>query len=396
MSGFAFDAPAAIRVEWGGAARLGALLVETGVAAPGDAVPLVADPGGPALGLVAPAPADLAAAGLRATLVDAVEPDPKARSALEAAAAARAAGPRAVVAFGGGFGFGGGSALDVAKAAALAAGSDQPLEELYGVGPARGPRLELAPVPTTAGTGSEVAMVPILTAAEREKKGIVSPRLLPDLALPDAGLTLGLPPAIAAATGIDAMLHAIEAFPSRSPDADPVGRMPAGQALELLGANIRRAVFDGSDRAAREAMPLGSMLAGQAFANAPAAAVHAPAYPVGALFKVPRGLSTALAPAEVIRFDAPACGQDCAALAPRIFPDIDRAQGEEALAAELIARLAGLAADLGLTGGLRGVGIAGADVPRLAADAMNQTRLLVNNPREVAEAAARAIYAASL
>src|SRR5690606_24198682 len=119
----------------------------------------------------------------------------------------------------------------------------------------------------TAGTGSEVTPIAILTIGAAEKKGVVSPLLLPDLAVLDADLTLGLPPHVTAATGIDAMVHAVEAYSSASPNNNPLSRSLAREALRLLGANIRTAVRDGQDRAARGAMLLGAMLAGQAFAN---------------------------------------------------------------------------------------------------------------------------------
>jgi alcohol dehydrogenase class IV len=267
---------------------------------------------------------------------------------------------------------------------------------MYGVGLARGARLPLVLVPTTAGTGSEVTPVSILTTGVQEKKGVVSPIILPDVALLDAELTLGLPPHVTAATGVDAMVHAIEAYTSRSANNNPLSRVLAQEALRLLSGNIRVAVAEGGNVAARQAMLLGAMLAGQAFANSPVAAVHALAYPVGSLFHVPHGLSNALVLPAVMRFNLPACAAEYAALAPHIFPDMDMGQGAQGVAAELIERLDALNADLGLTGGLRGVGIAEGDIDRLARDAMNQTRLLVNNPRAVNEADARAIYRAAL
>lgn len=177
---------------------------------------------------------------------------------------------------------------------------------------------------------------------------------------------------------------------------NPMSRGLACQALRLLSANIREAVTNGTNVEARENMLLGSMLAGQAFANAPVAAVHALAYPVGALFHVPHGLSNALVLAQVMRFNAPACAGQYAELAPHIFPDIDLSQGAQGVAADLIDRLAALNTELGLEPGLRSVGIGDGDIDKLAQDAMNQTRLLVNNPREVTLDDARTIYQAAL
>ncbi|QEW21937.1 1,3-propanediol dehydrogenase [Marinibacterium anthonyi] len=395
MSDFTFNTTPSIRQIRGGAARMGQILSTMAFAAPGAPVLVVTDPGIMSLGLADAALADLRASGFAVTLFDTVEPDPKATTVLKAADTARAIGAACVL------GFGGGSSMDVAKVVSLVAGSDQPLDEMYGVGLARGTRLPLVLVPTTAGTGSEVTMVSILTTGTSdtgtsEKKGVVSPILLPDIALLDADLTLGLPPAITAATGVDAMVHAIEAYTSTSPNNNPLSRMLALQALDLLAANIREAVFNGSNADARSNMLLGSMLAGQAFANSPVAAVHALAYPVGSLFHVPHGLSNALVLPEVMRFNAPACGPAYADLAPHIFPDIDTDRDSQAIAADLIDRLADLNTDLGLAPGLRGVGIGQGDIDKLATDAMNQTRLLVNNPREVTIDDARRIYHASL
>lgn len=175
-------------------------------------------------------------------------------------------------------------------------------------------------VPTTSGTGSEVTPVSIITVGAEEKRGISSPIILPDTAILDPELTVGLPPEITAATGIDAMVHAIEAYTSRNANNNLMSKMLAKQALDLLGANIETAVHNGSDLEARGAMLMGSMLAGMAFANSPVAAVHALAYPIGGIFHIPHGLSNALILAQVMRFNAPECGAEYAELAPHVFP----------------------------------------------------------------------------
>ncbi len=371
IADFAFHTTPGVHFAAGGAARLG----EIAATLPGERILFVTDAGLTGLGLTAPALASLRASA-EVTVFDAVEADPSRATLMAAVAAGR--GASGVV------GFGGGSSLDVAKLAALLLGSGEDLDAAWGVGQARGPRLPLVLVPTTAGTGSEVTPVAIITVGEGEKRGVSSPLLLPDLAILDPDLTLGLPPAITAATGLDAMVHAIEAYTSRSPNANPLSRALACEALRLLGANIERAVTDGADRAARAAMLLGAMLAGQAFANAPVAAVHALAYPIGGLFHVPHGLSNALVLPHVLRFNAPEAAAEYAALAPHAGTGADLAGG-----------LAALSARLGLPQRLRDVGVAAQDLPRCAAEAMKQTRLLVNNPRPVTEADARAIYEAA-
>lgn len=390
MSDFTFNTTPSIQQIDGGAAQISRVLSALPGVGANASVLFVTDPGIMSLGLADAALANLQNQGFAVTLFDQIEPDPKATTVEEAVSRAQAAHVACVI------GFGGGSSMDVAKVVALRLGSDQPLDKMYGVGQAQGLRKPLVLVPTTAGTGSEVTPISILTTGAAEKKGISSPLILPDVALLDCSLTLGLPPAVTAATGVDAMVHAIEAYTSRAGNNNPLSRMLALEALRLLSANIHEAVFNGQNRNARSNMLLGSMLAGQAFANSPVAAVHALAYPIGALFKVPHGLSNALVLTQVMRFNAPVVSQEYAELAPHIFPGIDINRDSQTVCAELIDRLTALNIELGLEPGLRSVGIRPEDVPKLARDAMNQTRLLVNNPREVREDDACAIYTAAL
>lgn len=390
MSDFIFNTSPSIQQLYGGAARLGSVLQPMQWVKSSKAVLFITDPGIMKLGLADAALAHLKECGFTVTLFDQIEPDPKSTTVLDAVEIAKTNECACVV------GFGGGSSMDVAKMVALLAVSEQPLDEIYGVNLATGPRLPLVLVPTTAGTGSEVTAVSILTTGTAEKKGVVSPVILPDTALLDAELTLGLPGPITAATGVDAMVHAIEAYTSKSANNNPISRLLAKQALTLLGGNIREAVFNGQNKEARSNMLLGSMMAGQAFANSPVAAVHALAYPIGSLFHVPHGLSNALVLTEVMRFNAPDCGAAYAELAPFVFTDIDQNRSSQAITAEFIERLGALNNDLGLESGLRHVGISQSDIPKLASDAMNQTRLLVNNPRELSYDDAAMIYEASL
>src|SRR5690606_2749783 len=162
--------------------------------------------------------------------------------------------------------------------------------------------------------------ISIVTTGALEKMGVVSPVMLPDVALLDPELTYGLPAPVTAATGIDAMVHAIEAHASASANNNPVSRALAREALRLMGGALERAVKDGADREARADMLLGSMLAGQAFANSPVAAVHALAYPIGGHFHVPHGLSNALVLPHVLRFSAETAGALYADIAPIVFP----------------------------------------------------------------------------
>jgi alcohol dehydrogenase class IV len=347
----------------------------------------VTDKGVQNAGLLELALKGFAAEGIDVAIFPDVQADP-AESVIEAAVQAAVSNKVDGI-----VGLGGGSSMDVAKLVALLAVGKEKLGEVYGVGVAKGPRLPLILVPTTAGTGSEVTPISIVTTGEGEKKGVVSPLIVPDWAVLDADLTLGLPPAVTAATGVDAMVHAIEAFTSKRLK-NPVSDCLAREALSLLSANIHEACRNGRNQAARQNMLLGAMLAGMAFANAPVAGVHALAYPVGARFHVPHGLSNSLVLPEVLRFNAGAAEDLYAQLAEIVVPGAKGSAAQKSQA--LVNRLSALPIELGLPVRLSQVGIKEADLPMLAEDAMRQTRLLVNNPREIRYDDALAIYAGVL
>lgn len=381
MTDFTFNTTPSVVFDPGAAARLGPIV------APklGANLLFVTDPGLRKLGLCDAALASLAEAGLSVTVFDAVEADPSLATLM---AAVQAGGETTT----GVIGFGGGSSMDVAKLAALLLGSGEDIDTAWGVAQAKGPRLPLALIPTTAGTGSEVTPVSIITVGDGEKRGVSSPVILPDIALLDPELTVGLPPQVTAPTGIDAMVHAIEAYASTNANNNPLSKMLAREALRLLGANIETAVTDGSDLSARGAMLLGSMLAGQAFANSPVAAVHALAYPIGGTFHVPHGLSNALVLPHVLRFNAPAAHVAYAEIAADAFPALAEVEGAQARCAAFIDALADLAARLEMPTRLRDVDIPKDAIAKMASDAMLQTRLLVNNPRNLTERDAFNIY----
>jgi alcohol dehydrogenase len=289
-------------------------------------------------------------------------------------------------------GLGGGSSMDVAKVIALLTYSNQSLQQVYGVANATGSRLPLIQVPTTAGTGSEVTPISIVTTGATTKQGIVSPLLLADVALLDATLTLGLPAQVTAATGIDAMVHAIEAYTSKL-RKNAYSDMLACEALRLLSRHIVTAVEDGDNLDARQAMLHGAMLAGQAFANAPVAAVHALAYPLGGHYHIAHGLSNSLVLPHVLRFNLPVALAEYAQLANVINP-YARAK-TLTLAEYFIEAMQTLIHAVKLPNSLRQMNIPKTDLAMLAKDAMLQQRLLMNNPRDMNEADALAIYQAA-
>lgn len=385
MNAFRFQTVPTMVLEFGAARRLGALLRAQFPSL--TRLCVVTDGFLHKSGLLNPALADLAAHGWNATVIDDVIADPPEHIVLEATSRAREAGAQIVL------GLGGGSSMDVAKLiAVLAPQQEQPLSEMYGVNKITVSRLPLVQMPTTAGTGSEVTAVSIVTVGEAKKMGVVAPQLVADLAILDAELTLGLPVAATAATGIDAMVHAIEAYTSAHLK-NPVSDMLAVKALDLLSRNLLPACENGQNRAAREAMLLGAAFAGQAFANSPVAAVHALAYPIGGIYHVPHGLSNALVLPHVLRFNAQAAAHLYAELADLVVPGLTGSAESKTQA--LIERLEQMVAATAIPARLRDVGIERSGLERMASDAMLQTRLLVNNPRPVTEADALAIYTAA-
>jgi alcohol dehydrogenase class IV len=384
MHAFQFQTTKSILCEVGATAKIGALMADMGC----KKIAFVTDKMILELGLAQAALDGLKEAGVGVHIIDDVVADPPEAMILKAVEEARAEGVDGVVSVGGG------SSLDTAKLIAVLVGSMQPIDQMYGVGLVKGGRLPLVLAPTTAGTGSEVTPISIVTTGTNEKKGVVSPQLLPDWAILDAELTVGLPAHVTAATGIDAMVHAIEAFTSKH-KKNIVSDTLAIQALDLLGSNIHTACTKGEDRDARSNMLLGSMLAGMAFANAPVAAVHALAYPLGGHFHVPHGLSNALVLPHVLEFNMSQAADLYAQIGPIIFPDL-AGKSATAIGDGMVEGFKAMGPDLGMQSTLAEVGVNHNHLPMLAEDAMKQTRLLVNNPREMTYDAALAIYTAAL
>ncbi|HEY0628449.1 MAG TPA: iron-containing alcohol dehydrogenase [Sphingomicrobium sp.] len=325
--------------------------------------------------------------GREIILFDAVEADPSKETLLAAVELGRRHDVTHVV------GFGGGSPMDVAKLAAYLLGSGDQLDEIWGVGLAKGQKLPLALVPTTAGTGSEATPISVITCEGGVKLAVNAWPLLADWAVLDASLTLGLPAHVTAATGIDAIVHSVEAYTSarlKNPLSDALAR----EAFRLLTGNLIKAIDEPRNIEARSAMLLGAHLAGQAFANAPVAGVHALAYPLGGLHHLPHGLSNALMLRVVLQHNSEAARELYAELAPVLVPECE-GQGSQARCAALIDGLDRLVQASGLKPRLRDHGITEGDIPVLAREAMKQTRLLVNNPCLIDEEDARRLYEAA-
>lgn len=381
MKGFEFSTTHRIVNEIGGLKNIAEYCQQLSI----DNLLIVTDKGIMELGIVDDLTNALAQAGIAFSIFDSVIADPPEHIIESAVSAALENTINGVV------GIGGGSSMDCAKLVSVLVKQQQSLASMYGINNIVSARYPLILIPTTAGTGSEVTPISIVTTGETTKMGVVSPVLLPDIALLDASLTLGLPKSISAATGIDAMVHAIEAYTSKI-KKNPYSDMLAKEALSLLSANIEAVCINGKDIVARQNMLLGSCLAGQAFANAPVAAVHALAYPLGGHFHIPHGLSNALVLPHVLRFNKHDASHLYTQLAPHILPEALISKMHLKTTDTLADYFSKLSTDLGLPTKLRECGVGIDDLHNLATDAMLQTRLLMNNPREMTYHDALEIY----
>jgi alcohol dehydrogenase class IV len=375
---FTFRTVPSVIFETGASARLGAI-VKDRMRRP----VVVTDPGIVKAGLIGPALESLKAEGLDYQLFDGIEADPPARVVRASVEIARAHKADGVI------GFGGGSSMDTAKIIAVLLNSAQTLEDIYGVGNIRGGRAPLALVPTTAGTGSEVTDIAVVTTDDDQKMGVLGDQMFADVAILDPALTHGLPRAVTAATGVDAMVHAIEAYTNRN-RKNPVSDALAREALSLLARNIVAACETPGDAKVRADMLLGAMLAGQAFANSPVGAVHGMAYPLGALFHIPHGASNALMLEPVLRFNASVAAPLYAELGDVIGAHATGGYAERCDA--FIDRLMGIVAATGVERRLSKLGISHNDLPRMAEDAIKAERVMRNNPRAVAYEDALRMY----
>ena len=345
---------------------------------------VVTDPGIVQAGLLEPLKYSLQETNITFALFDGVEPDPRLEVVRQCAEMGRKEGVEALI------GYGGGSSLDIAKVAAVMLTNEGDLAQFFGIDLIPNPGLPVILIPTTAGTGSEVTPIAILSdTREKLKKGVVSPYLFPEVALLDPQLTVGLPPAVTAFTGLDALIHAIESY--TSVNAFDLTDHLAYRAMELIYDNIRTAYARGEDLEARAHMLEGSLLAGMAFANAGVTAVHAFAYPLGGEFHVAHGLANSVMLPHVMRFNLLGNLPKFADIGSALGLDTDQLTDKEA-ALEALEAVEDLMADLSIPRRLRDLNIPREAIPPLAEGVMKVTRLLANNPRRIALEDARRIY----
>jgi alcohol dehydrogenase class IV len=345
---------------------------------------IVTDKGLKKAGLVDCAQEALEQSQIKSAVFDEVETDPRYEIVGDCVDVIRRERPDLII------GYGGGSPIDIAKVSAVMATNEGPITEYFGIDLIPNAGLPTIIVPTTAGTGSEVTPIAILSDhSEKLKKGIVSSHLFSSVALLDPELTLGLPSHMTAATGMDALIHAVEAFTSKN--ASSMSDMLARQAMQLIFKNIRTAYADGNNLVARSNMLEGSLLAGMAFANAGVTAVHAFAYPIGAEFHISHGVANSIMFAPVMEFNKLGNLAKFAQVAQYLGENISGLTEREAAHAAVEA-IRILVADLKIPSRLSEFGIKEKDIAYLAQGVMKVTRLLANNPRELKQEDAEAIY----
>jgi alcohol dehydrogenase len=288
-------------------------------------------------------------------------------------------------------GVGGGSVLDCAKLLAALTGCSQTIQDVVGINVLKGRKIGLICLPTTSGTGSEMSPNAIfLDEDSMEKKGIISPSLVPDACYIDPELTLTLPAKLTAETGMDALCHCIEAYTNKF--AHPAVDLYALKGIELIGNNLLTACRNGQDSTAREALSLGSMYGGLCLGPVNTSAVHALSYGLGGKYHIPHGLANAVLLPEVMLFNLPACVEKTAKIALALGVSEQTSPEETALAG--IEKIRNLSAACGIPQHLTELGINRESLPELVQTALNVKRLLNNNPREVCESDATNIYSA--
>lgn len=382
MNGQAFTLTQPTRIRFGldTINDLAALVRELG----GSRVFLVIDPGVVAAGLLEPISASLAADKIPFTVYDQVDPEPGLKLADNGAKLARKGKCDCVV------GVGGGSAMDIAKAVSILLTNGGKAEDYIGLGKIAKNGVPKIMIPTTAGTGAEVTFTAVfINEKTGSKAGMNGDPLYPEAAILDPALTLSIPPHVTATTGIDALTHALEAYVSTQ--AHTISDMYALEAIDLITANLGKAYANGGNIEARSAMLLGSLLAGKALATAGVGLVHAMAYPLGGMHKIPHGLANAVLLPYVMAYNLIGAPERFSILAEMFGVDVSGMTTREAAeaAVEAVWRLND---DVGIPKNLQELGIPREDIPEMAKIALTVARPVANNPRRPSREEVEAIY----
>jgi len=380
---FSYHIPTAIEFGWGALAKLPALARDLG----GSRALVVGDPGVARAGLVERVAATLSAAGIPAASFTDVESDPAVQSVEAGTRLAKSENCDVVV------GVGGGSALDTAKAIGLMLTNGGTIRDYVGINKVPQPGAPVVAIPTTAGTGSELTIWSVLSDKElRVKISVGSTFNCPRVALLDPELTLSLPPHITAATGIDALTHALESYVNKA--TQPISEGMAEQAMHLIAKSLRVAVAQGDNAVARSDMLLASSIAAMAFNSTRLGLVHAFAMPLGARFHIPHGLVNAILLPAVMRFNLPGNFGKYARIA-EIFGEPVAGLSLREAAARSVDAIQRLKDDVGITAKLGDFGLTEADFDAVVDEAMTSGNVPVN-PRQPTREDMKAILRAEL
>lgn len=371
-----FYNPTRIVYAEGSAAQIGPHAAQRGA----KKVMVLSDAGVVRAGLTKPAVESIERAGLGVTVYDAVEPDPRIEIVERALESFQSQGCDLLVAVGGG------SAMDTAKACAVLATNPGKLRSYEGWEKFTNTPAPLFAVPTTVGTASEVTPFLVITDPEAKFKFTIgSPLAAPRIAFLDPLLVLGLPANVTAATGMDALTHAIESYTSLL--STPISEGLALHAIRLLSGSIRAAVANSHNLTAMSAMLVGANVAGLAFSNTRLGNVHALAHPLGAFWKIPHGVANALMLPHVMEFNALACPKKMIDLAlalgepPATLGIGTGAVTEYDAALQAAAAVRRMERDIGIPARLSDLGVDRSSIPDMAADAMKSANIAIN-PRK--------------
>jgi alcohol dehydrogenase len=380
---FSINQPTKIIFGTNSVKQLGNVATELG----GRKVFLVVDPGLKKAGIVEQISTILTENEIPYILYDKVTPEPGLKLADQGMKLAKKNKADCVI------GVGGGSALDIAKAVSILLTNSGKAEDFLGLGKIKMPGVPKIMIPTTAGTGAEVTFTAVFINEKTQSKGGMNgDPLYPDAAILDPALTLSLPPAITASTGIDAFTHALEAFVSTQ--AHVISDMYAIEAMDLISRNLGPAYANGANLEARSAMLLGSLLGGKALATAGVGLVHAMAYPLGGMFNTAHGLANAVLLPYVVEYNIIGNPEKFATIAQIMGYDTDGLAIREAaeLAVDAIHQLN---ADVGIPGNLAALNISASKIPEMAKIALTVTRPVENNPRKPTVDDVIAVYEAA-
>lgn len=382
QSRYSFHLPTRVEFGNGIAARTGHFLKELGI----GRVLIVTDPGIAATPILAGVTSSMIESGIEYEIFREVVPNPHDGTVAAALVCLNDFKADGVVAIGGG------SSIDTAKAVAAIATNTGNILDFEGVGKLANPTLPLVAIPTNAGTGSEVTASTVITNRETKfKTAIISPFLFPGLAIVDPMLTVSVPPAITAATGMDALTHAIESYVSKH--ASPLSEAFALHAMKLIGESIRKAYFIGTDLVAREKMMIASLMAGAAFAHSRLGNVHAMSHTLGGVFDIAHGIANACLLPYVMQFNLPACTEKMRDIAAALGRDIAGVSLRDG-AQQAVAAVAELNRDLHIPDNIRELGVDLQFLPKLVADSMRSGNVLVN-PRMTTAADIEMIFQAA-